>query len=145
MSGALSFWLVADAAATLSMSRRDPAAIAGLARQRLSRLLFHVARNNAFYGRRLQAAQLQWADPILALDPYRALTALSPVSKAELRCAGTGVFDAGELREDWYSSASSGSTGEPFRVYYEPRAWATLKYLSSYVPGRPAACAPPIE
>jgi phenylacetate-CoA ligase len=129
VSGALSFWLVADAAATLSMSRRDPAAIAGLARQRLSRLLFHVARNNAFYGRRLQAAQLQWADPILALDPYRALTALSPVSKAELRCAGTGVFDAGELREDWYSSASSGSTGEPFRVYYEPRAWATLKYL----------------
>jgi phenylacetate-CoA ligase len=111
------------------MARRDPASIASLARDRLSRLLFHVARNNAFYGRRLQAAQIEWADPILQLDPYRALAAMAPVSKSELRRAGSRVFDGGRLRDSWYSSASSGSTGEPFRVYYEPRAWATLKYL----------------
>ncbi|HEY4647920.1 MAG TPA: hypothetical protein VIG95_02395, partial [Gemmatimonadales bacterium] len=30
---------------------------------------------------------------------------------------------------EWYSSSSSGSTGEPFRVYYEARAWARLRYL----------------
>ena len=99
-----------------------------LARRRLSRLLFDAARNNAFYGRRLQDAGIEWADPILWLDPYRALAALPPVSKVELRQAGSRPSPADEVRPEWQSSASSGSTGEPFRVYYEPRAWARLKY-----------------
>ena len=129
MSGALGFWLLADAASTLGVIRRDPASIAVLARERLSRLLFNAARNNPFYSRRLQAAGIEWADPIIQWEPYRALAALTPVSKGELRRAGSRAFDGGELRDDWYSSTSSGSTGEPFRVYYEPRAWATLKYL----------------
>ena len=129
MSKSLSFWLVADARPTLAALRSRPDAIQELARRRLSRLLFHVARNNPFYGRRLQSAGIEWADPILQWDPYRALAALPPVSKLELRRAGTRVFDGGEIDPDWYSSASSGSTGEPFRVWYEPRAWARLKYL----------------
>jgi phenylacetate-CoA ligase len=129
MSGALAFWLAADAPRTFSLLRQDPDWIAGVARQRLSRLLFHLACNNSFYGRRLQAAGIEWADPILQLDPYRALAALPPVSKAELRRAGNRVLDGGSLRDEWFSSASSGSTGEPFRVYFEARAWARLKYL----------------
>jgi phenylacetate-coenzyme A ligase PaaK-like adenylate-forming protein len=32
-------------------------------------------------------------------------------------------------RAGWWSSRSSGSTGEPFRVFYDARAWALLKYL----------------
>jgi phenylacetate-CoA ligase len=129
VNGPLSFWLAADAASTFGVLQKDAASIQAIARARLSRLLFHLARNNVFYGRRLQSVGIEWADPILWLDPYRVLAALPPVSKLELRRAGTRVLDYGELRPGWYSSSSSGSTGEPFRVYYEPRAWARLKYL----------------
>jgi phenylacetate-CoA ligase len=129
MSGALAFWLAADAARTVGMLHQEPAWISAVARDRLSRLLFHVARHNSFYGRRLQSAGIEWADPVLQRDPCRALAALPPVSKAELRRAGTRVLDGGVQRPEWYSSSSSGSTGEPFTVYYEARAWARLKYL----------------
>ena len=129
MSAGLGFWLAADAPATFGALQRDSGSVQDVAQQRLSRLLFHVARNNPFYGRRLQAAGIEWADPILWRDPYAALAALAPVSKLALRRAGNRVFDEGELRPEWYSSSSSGSTGEPFRVYYEARAWARLKYL----------------
>jgi phenylacetate-CoA ligase len=129
MSAGPSFWLAADALPTLAVLRSHPEAIQELARRRLSRLLFHVARNNPFYSRRLQSAGIEWADPILQRDPHAALAALLPVTKLELRRAGNRVFDHGELDPAWLSSSSSGSTGEPFRVYYEPRAWATLKLL----------------
>lgn len=129
MTAALGFWMAADAAATFRVLRLDPSVIDLLAQRRLSRMLFHVARHNVFYGRRLQDVGIEWADPILQLDPYRALAALPPVSKSDLRLAGARALDGGALREEWYSSISSGSTGEPFRVYYEPRAWARLKYL----------------
>jgi phenylacetate-CoA ligase len=127
--GALSFWLTAEAAPLLGMFRRDRGAIASLATWRLSRLLFHVARHNEFYGRRLQAAGIEWADPAIGGDPYGVLAALAPVPKAELRRAGKGVLDRGKLDKAWFSSTSSGSTGEPFRVHYDARAWALLKYL----------------
>jgi phenylacetate-CoA ligase len=129
VSRALGFWLAADAAPSFRVLQNDQATVAALAQARLSRLLFHVARHNPFYGRRLQAAGIEWADPILQREPFRALAALPPVSKAELRRAGSQALDGGVLQADWYSSASSGSTGEPFRVYYEARAWARLKYL----------------
>jgi phenylacetate-CoA ligase len=129
MTGALAFWLAADASTTFRALRLDQSQVESLAQRRLSRLLFHVARNNAFYGQRLQDVGIEWADPILQLDPYGALAALPPVSKRELRHAAARALDGGELRDEWYSSASSGSTGEPFRVYYEARAWASLKYL----------------
>jgi phenylacetate-CoA ligase len=129
MSRTLSFWLAADALPTLAALRCHPEAIQELARRRLSRLLFHVARHNPFYRRCLQSGGIEWADPILERDPYRALGALPPVTKLELRRAGTRACDGGEVDPDWFSSRSSGSTGEPFRVWYEPRAWARLKYL----------------
>ncbi|HKP50886.1 MAG TPA: hypothetical protein VJU17_12765, partial [Gemmatimonadales bacterium] len=123
------FWLAVDGPSTFGMLRQEPDWIAAVARDRLSRLLFHVARNNTFYGRRLQSAGIEWADPVLQREPYRALAALPLVSKAELRRAGLRKLDGGRLNREWYSSSSSGSTGEPFRVYYEARAWARLKYL----------------
>ena len=123
------FWLAVDAARTFAALDLDLAATDALARSRLTRLLFNAARNNAFYGRRLQDAGIEWADPVIWDDPYRALSALPPVSKAELRRAGSGALTGGQVRPEWRSSSSSGSTGEPFRVYYEPRTWAALKYL----------------
>ncbi|MGZ8391249.1 MAG: phenylacetate--CoA ligase family protein [Gemmatimonadales bacterium] len=122
------FWLAVDAARTFAALDLDAEAVDALARRRLSRLLFHAALNNTFYMRRLQDAGIEWADPILDRDPYRALSALPPVSKLELRHAGSRALAGGRVDPKWHSSASSGSTGEPFRVYYESRAWATLKY-----------------
>ena len=122
------FWLAVDAASTFAALDLNADSLEALARRRLGRLLFYGARNNVFYRRRLQAAGIEWADPILQLDPYCALAALPPVSKLELRQAGSQALAGGRVHPKWRSSASSGSTGEPFRVYYEPRAWATLKY-----------------
>ncbi|HWN19988.1 MAG TPA: AMP-binding protein [Gemmatimonadales bacterium] len=122
------FWLTVDAARTFAALDLDAESVDALARRRLGRLLSSLAWNNAFYGRRFQEVGIEWADPILQLDPYRALAALPPVSKQELRQAGPQVLAGGRVDPRWHSSASSGSTGEPFRVYYEPRAWATLKY-----------------
>ena len=122
------FWLAVDSARTFAALKLDHGSVDELARGRLSRLLFNAARNNAFYARRLQDAGIEWADPILWLDPYRALAALPPVSKLELRQAGPRALTGGQVRPTWLSSSSSGSTGEPFRVYYEARAWARLKY-----------------
>ena len=122
------FWLAVDAASTFAALDLDAVSVAALARRRLGRLLIHSIWNNAFYQRRLQDAGIEWADPILERDPYRVLAALAPVSKLELRQAGSQALAGGRVHPRWRSSASSGSTGEPFRVYYEPRAWATLKY-----------------
>ncbi len=122
------FWLAVDAASTFAALDLDAESVDALARRRLGRLLFHSAWNNAFYKERLQDAGIEWADSILARDPYRALAALAPVSKLELRQAGSRALAGGRVDPRWRSSASSGSTGEPFRVYDEPRARAALKY-----------------
>jgi phenylacetate-CoA ligase len=122
------FWLAVDAARTFAALDLDAKSVDALARRRLSRLLLHAAFHNTFYMRRLQDAGIEWADPVLQLDPYRALAALPPVSKLELRHAGSKALAGGRVDPKWHSSASSGSTGEPFRVYYESRAWAMLKY-----------------
>lgn len=122
------FWLAVDTASTIAALDLNAESVNALARRRLGRLLFHSAWKNAFYKRRLQDVGIEWSDPILERDPYRALGALAPVSKLELRQAGPRALEGGRVDPTWHFSASSGSTGEPFRVYYEPRAWATLKY-----------------
>ena len=121
-------WLVVDTAPTFAALSLDGHKADALAQRRLIRLLFHAARNNTFYSRRLQDAGIEWADPILWRDPYQALAALPPVSKLELTQAGPAALTGGQVDSEWLSSLSSGSTGEPFRVYYEPRAWIRLEY-----------------
>jgi phenylacetate-CoA ligase len=123
------FWLAADAAHTFSAIELDAETMAALARRRLGESLSHAAFYSDFYWRRFQQGGVEWADPILQEDPYRALARVKPVTKQELRQAGARVLAGGKVRPSWFSSASSGSTGEPFRVYYNPRAWARLKYL----------------
>jgi phenylacetate-CoA ligase len=56
------------------------------------------------------------------------LRALPPVSARELRLAGWGALRDGWARPWWPSSRSSGSPGEPLRVYYDLPAWALLTY-----------------
>jgi phenylacetate-CoA ligase len=129
MSRQTAFWLATDSAPTFAALNFDAQRLARLARGRLSDLLLHVAINNQFYSRRFQDVGIEWADPIFQWDPYRGLESIPPVSKLELRLAGTKALDRGRIDPEWPSSTSSGSTGEPFRVYYEPRAWARLKHL----------------
>jgi phenylacetate-CoA ligase len=128
VSGAVAFWLAADAARVMSLPWLGPDALRELSRRRLTRLLRTAARTG-FYQTRLREAGVTTTSLLLDRDPAGVLAALAPVGKAELRAAGDTLFPDGTRRSGWRSSASSGSTGEPFRVYYDARAWATLKVL----------------
>ncbi|HKU59697.1 MAG TPA: hypothetical protein VJQ44_00675 [Gemmatimonadales bacterium] len=128
MSGAVGFWLAADALPVMSAPLLDADRLRALARRRLSRLLLTAGRTG-FYQARLREAGVTGSSLLLERDPSAVLAGMAPVSKAELREAGDGLFVGGRPRSGWRSSASSGSTGEPFRVYYDARAWATLKLL----------------
>jgi phenylacetate-CoA ligase len=128
VNGAVGFWLGVDAVPTLRAPRLALDDLETLAHRRLSRLLAWAAETK-FYGERIRAAGIRVRKGLLERDPEGVLEALSPVGKLELRSAGTGVLSGGQIRPEWLSSSSSGSTGEPFQVYYNARAWATLKYL----------------
>ncbi|MGH7499089.1 MAG: phenylacetate--CoA ligase family protein [Gemmatimonadales bacterium] len=128
MSATLGFWLAADGFQLLRAPRLAPDALQSLSRRRLARLLAAAARTE-FHRERLEAIGLDSRSSLLHLDPEGVLASLAPVGKAELRAAGTGMLRGGRIRPEWMSSSSSGSTGEPFRVYYDTRAWATLKHL----------------
>lgn len=122
------FWVAADAWRTLRAARLAPDELQALARKRLARML-RVASEAEFYRRRFDAAGVGGDDLMLESSPEQVLQALAPAGKAELREAGGDILLGGKVRPEWRSSSSSGSTGEPFRVYYDPRAWATLKIL----------------
>jgi phenylacetate-CoA ligase len=122
------FWIARDVWPVLRASSLDPEQLDALATKRLTEIL-RTAVRLPFYRRRLDAAGVGDDDLMMELCPHQVLEALAPVAKAELREAGGDVLLGGRVRPEWRSSSSSGSTGEPFRVYYEPRAWATLKIL----------------
>jgi phenylacetate-CoA ligase len=128
VSYAVGFWVAADAFEVFRAQRLSPDALGALARRRLGRLLV-AAAGTEFYRRRLNAAGVDPRSPMLRSDPDAIMSVLAPVGKAELRDAGSTILRGGRIHPSWQSSSSSGSTGEPFRVFYEPRAWATLKHL----------------
>jgi phenylacetate-CoA ligase len=125
-SAALAFWLAREARPTFGMLRRPAVELERLARNRLRRTL-EYAGQTAFGARRLAEAGTDGAPSLN--DPEAALQALRPVAKEEMRAAGHDALLGGRERATWRSSRSSGSTGEPFRVFYDARAWAILKYL----------------
>lgn len=128
MTDRIGFWIARDAWPVLRAARLAPGELEALARKRLVRMLRTAARI-PFYRRRLDAAGVGDDDLMLEASPEQVLAALAPAAKTELREAGGDILLGGKVRPEWRSSSSSGSTGEPFRVYYEPRAWATLKIL----------------
>lgn len=128
MTASLAYWLAADALAVMRAPGLGADRLRALARRRLSALL-HTAGRNEFYRRRLREAGVTPTSLLLERDPSAVLAALPPVTKTELRDAAEQLLPEAGPRPEWFSSASSGSTGEPFRVHYDPRAWATLKYL----------------
>jgi phenylacetate-CoA ligase len=128
VTGALGFWLAADALPVMSVPWLGPDRLRALGRRRLAALL-HTAARTGFYRERLREVGITPTSLLLDRDPAAVLEAMPPAGKAELRQAGERLLPGGRVRPGWYSSASSGSTGEPFRVHYDPRAWASLKYL----------------
>ncbi len=128
MIESVGFWVAADAWRTLRAARLAPDALQALARARLARML-RAASATGFYRRRLDHAGVGGEELMLESSPEQVLQALAPAGKVELREAGGEILLGGKVRPEWRSSNSSGSTGEPFRVYYDPRAWATLKIL----------------
>jgi phenylacetate-CoA ligase len=95
-------------------------------RARVARLL-RWAEAAPFHADRMAAAGLRRVDVVA--DPLGALASLPPLTKADLRAAGTGALYGGRARRSWRSSRSSGSTGEPFLVYYDLPAWVRLKHF----------------
>ena len=128
MTDRIGFWIAWDAWPVLRAARLTPPALAALARKRLTAIL-RTAATIPFYRARLDAAGVGGDDLMLESSPEEVLAAVAPAAKNELREAGGDLLLGGRVRPEWRSSSSSGSTGEPFRVYYEPRAWATLKVL----------------
>ena len=122
----LAWWLAREAGAALAAPGLAADALERLRRRRLADVLTH-ARRTPWQRARLAAAGVTAADA--AADPFAALAALAPADKAELRAAGDGTLLDGRVDGGWYASRSSGSTGEPFTMRFDARAWAVLKYL----------------
>ena len=125
---AVAYWLARDARATLGALDLAPHALESLAARRMRAVLIDAQRS-PFHASRMREAGLARPDTLRDADFPLALRSLSPVTKHDLREAGDAALRDGRVSASWFSSRSSGSSGEPFRVFYDARAWSTLKYL----------------
>lgn len=128
-SAAVAAWIAAETPAAARAARLRPEELEARAARRLASLL-DLAGGTRFYAARLRAAGLPSIGSAAAAGgPAAALAALAPVSKADLREAGGDALVGGRARAVWQTTRSSGSTGEPFRVWYDPRGWAVHKHI----------------
>ena len=125
---AAAYWLARDARAALGALVLDPDALEQLSVRRMRALLVDAQRS-PFHASRMREAGLAHSGALRDAHLPLALRSLSPVSKHDLREAGDAALRDGRVSATWFSSRSSGSSGEPFRVYYDARAWSMLKYL----------------
>ena len=125
---AVAYWLARDARGAMRAPDLDAASLRALSAKRM-RALLTDAQRSPFHAQRMRAAGLSRPDALRDAELPLALQSLPPVTKRELRDAGDASLHDGRLSASWFSSRSSGSSGEPFRVYYNPRAWSMLKYL----------------
>lgn len=125
---AVAYWLARDARGAMRAPELDAASLRALSAKRM-RALLTDAQRSPFHAERMRAAGLSRPDAFRVAELPLALQSLPPVTKRELRDAGDASLRDGRPSTWWFSSRSSGSSGEPFRVYYDPRAWSMLKYL----------------
>ncbi|MEP7086847.1 MAG: hypothetical protein ABI884_05890 [Gemmatimonadota bacterium] len=125
---ALAYWLARDAHASARALDLRAESLRALAAARMRALLVD-AQHSPFNAMRMRDAGLTRPGALRDLELPLALQSLAPVSKQELRTAGDASLRHGRISASWFSSRSSGSSGEPFRVYYDARAWSMLKYL----------------
>ncbi|MDB4912342.1 MAG: coenzyme synthetase [Gemmatimonadetes bacterium] len=125
---AVAYWLARDAHATACALDLERDALRALAMRRMRALLVDAQRA-PFHALRMRAAGLTRPGALRDMELPHAMQSLAPVSKSELREAGDEALRDGRASASWFSSRSSGSAGEPFRVFYDARAWSMLKYL----------------
>ena len=125
---AVAYWLARDARAAERAIDLDATSLRALVARRMRTLLLDAQRA-PFHAARMRDAGLSRPAALRDVELPLALLSLPPVTKHELRDAGSDVLRDGRISASWFSSRSSGSSGEPFRVYYDPRAWSMLKYL----------------
>jgi phenylacetate-CoA ligase len=126
MNRDLVYHLVREAPATLGAVRLRREPLEQLRRRRLAATL-RAAMRSPLQQERLRAVGAD--DAAIAADCDGVLAALPPLAKDTLRAAGTAALRDGQAAASWYSSSSSGSTGEPFTMHFDPRGWAILKHL----------------
>ncbi|MEO6210917.1 MAG: hypothetical protein ABIQ10_12400 [Gemmatimonadaceae bacterium] len=124
----VAYWLARDAHGAHRALDLDAASLRARSAARLRALLV-CAERSPFNAARLREAGLKRPQALRDVELPLALQSLAPVTKRELREAESAAVRDGRVSASWFSSRSSGSSGEPFRVYYDARAWATLKYL----------------
>lgn len=122
MNGALAYHVAVEAPRSFRALHMGQERIESLAVGRL-RWVLGRARRTPFYRSILADAPPDDG----SWNPREVLERLPLVDKETLLAAGGDLFEHGRARPQWFSSRSSGSTGEPFRVYYDARAWAILK------------------
>jgi phenylacetate-CoA ligase len=127
-NAAVAYWLGRDARAVARALDLDPDSLRTLAARRMRATLVEAQRA-PFQAARMRAAGLTRPGSLRDVELPHALQSLAPVSKHELREAGDEALRDGRVSASWFSSRSSGSSGEPFRVFYDARAWSMLKYL----------------
>ncbi len=124
----VAYWLAHDAHGAHRALDLDAASLRALSAARLRALLVSAERS-PFNAVRLREAGLKRPQALRDVELPLALQSVAPVTKRDLRDADIAAVRGGRVSASWFSSRSSGSSGEPFRVYYDARAWATLKYL----------------
>ncbi len=127
----VAYWIAREAAPVMRAPRLSHDALERVVERRL-RSVVAAAVHAPFQRRALERAGVAWrhvGDSPGAVPLRTLLTRLEPVHKASLRDAGLEALCGGRLQPTWRSSRSSGSTGEPFIMYFDPRAWAVQKYL----------------
>ena len=120
MSASAACWVLVEAPSVLGALGLRAGAVRRIRDRRLRQVL-RAARRTSLHAR--------WVEASAEADPWSSLAGFPVSTKECMRNAGLGALLDGRVDPAWLSSTSSGSTGEPFRVHYDPRAWAILKHL----------------
>jgi phenylacetate-CoA ligase len=131
MSLRIPFSLATAALPVLRAPRLSPADLKLLSSKRLRKVLSSAVQV-PFHQRRLREIGIETEQALLKRSAVQVLCSMPTLTKRELQEAGSAAVRRGKIDRSWYWSLSSGSTGEPLRVYYDSRAWAVLKYLVKY-------------
>lgn len=86
----------------------------------------NISQNIPFYSEFFKENKLS-LDDFRTLDDIRILPV---IEKRDIRGNPDKFFNAQIKREKCYTSHTSGSTGEPFRSYFDRRTWIRKKYFS---------------
>lgn len=101
-----------------AIERASPLQLELLQVARLRRMLVHAATTVPYYQARIEPGH--W-DKIRAGD-WSAFLELPITEKSSLRSAVGSFFSGGKVRSNWIRWNTSGTTGTPLELYYDPEA-----------------------